>query len=87
MIVEDGCEEFAGDNQYNFEYDDFDRNIIDSDELEKCVTNEPTVATPFPTVLKQVLEVNDKEQHQCLQNDLMHHLYINFLTIRTFTEI
>ena len=36
MIVEDGCEEFAGDNQYNFEYDDFDRNIIDSDELEKC---------------------------------------------------
>lgn len=75
MIVEDECEEFVGSN---FEYDDFEGNIMHGNDMQIRVRNPETLTTPFATVLKRVAGVNDKEQHRRLRNDLKHHLFENF---------
>ena len=80
MIVEDEYDlnyEIRSDEN-EFEYDDFDGNIIRSNQYEMTVTNVPDTPGPLATIITRIGELHDKQHHRQLRDDLRHHLYENF---------
>ena len=80
MIVEDEYDlnyEFVPDES-QFEYDDFDGNIIKSLEFDITVTAKPDAPGPFATVLERLARVNSSKHHRQLRDDLKNHLFENF---------
>ena len=80
MIVED---EYDLHHEINsemsgFEDDDFDGNVVRSTEFDFVVTVPPDDPSPFASVLTKIGEVNKKNQHRQLRDDLKHHLFENF---------
>ena len=80
MIVEDEHDLHyeARSDEMEFEYDDFDGNIVRSTEFEGTITKTQPVPGPFASVLARIGEVNNRQQHQQLRDDLKNHLFHNF---------
>jgi hypothetical protein len=88
MIVEDEHDLHyeARSDEMEFEYDDFDGNIVRSIEFEAAVTNRPDVPGPFASMLTRIGEVNNKQRHRQLRDDLKHHLFANFPLYKKKTQ-
>ena len=61
-----------------FEYDNFDGNVVRSNEFDLLVTKHPDQDTPFASILAKIEAVNNKIGHRQLRNDLKRHLFEHF---------
>ena len=80
MIVEDEYDQHYEviEDLSQFQYDDFDGNVLMSREFDFSVTVAPDDPSPFATVLEKIAQVNNKLRHRQLRDDIKHHLYDNF---------
>ena len=88
MIVEDEYELHyeARENESEFEYDDMDGNIIRSLDFACVVSNPPDQPCHFTRLLKTIGEINNKETHRQLREDLKQNLYENHKVYQNHTQ-
>ena len=80
MIVEDEKDTHYKivPDEFQFEYEDLEGNVIQSLEFEMSVTSNPEAPGLFATVLERFASINSSQHHRQLRDDLKNHLFQNF---------